>query len=93
LWLALHLGQVLARQYRAVAAALLAASLSARQREPGLSQPPLRTCAAVAVACLGVSAARPAPLVLGIALVLLIGIPWVLAVARRLADEGDPLPS
>jgi len=44
----------------------------------------------VAVACLGVGAARPAPLVLGLVLVLLLGVPWVLAVARRLAAEDDP---
>jgi hypothetical protein len=30
----------------------------------------------VAVACLGAAAARPAPLVLGLALVLLFSIPW-----------------
>jgi low temperature requirement protein LtrA len=43
------------------------------------------TCAAVAVACLGLGAVRPAPLLLGLALVVLLGIPWGLAVAHRLA--------
>ena len=37
-----------------------------------------------------VAAARPAPLVLGLALVLLLGIPWVLAVAHRLTNTADP---
>jgi hypothetical protein len=43
----------------------------------------------VAVACAGVGAARPAPLVLGLALVLLLSIPWGFAVARRLASPAD----
>jgi 4-amino-4-deoxy-L-arabinose transferase-like glycosyltransferase len=35
---------------------------------------------------------RPAPLVLGLALVLLLAIPWVLAVARRLdSPAGSPV--
>jgi low temperature requirement protein LtrA len=37
-----------------------------------------------------VSAARPMPLVLGLALVVLLSIPWGFAVARRLAGEADP---
>jgi low temperature requirement protein LtrA len=67
---------------------LLAASLPAWQRHPGLYRPLARTCVVVAVACLAVGAARPAPLLLGLTLVLLLGIPWVLAVARRLAEEA-----
>jgi hypothetical protein len=43
----------------------------------------------VAVACLVIGAARPAPLVLGLALVLLLSIPWGLAVARKLANATD----
>jgi hypothetical protein len=42
--------------------------------------------AVAAAACLGVGAARLTPLVLGLALVLLLSIPWGFAVARRLAD-------
>jgi low temperature requirement protein LtrA len=42
--------------------------------------------AAVALVCLGVGATRPAPIVLGIVLVLLLGVPWGLAVAHRLAN-------
>ena len=64
---------------------VVSASLQAWHRDRGLYHPLARTCAAVAVACLGVGAARPAPLVLGLALVLLLSIPWGLAVARRLA--------
>ena len=64
---------------------LVSASLQAWRRDRGLYRPLARTCAAVAVACLGVGAVRPAPLVLGLALVLLLGIPWGLAVVRRLA--------
>ena len=68
---------------------LVSASLQAWHRDRGLYRPLARTCAAVAVACLGVGAARPAPLVLGLALVLLLSIPWGLAVARRLANGAD----
>jgi low temperature requirement protein LtrA len=68
---------------------LLAASLQAWHRERGLYRPLARACAAVAVACLAVGAARPAPLILGLALVLLLGIPWGLAVAYRLANGAD----
>jgi low temperature requirement protein LtrA len=69
---------------------LISASLPAWQRDRGLYQPLARMCAAVAVACLVLGAARPAPLFLGLALVLLLGIPWVLAVTRRLAYAADP---
>jgi low temperature requirement protein LtrA len=72
---------------------LVSASLQAWDRDRGLYQPLARTCAAVAVACLGVGAARPAPLVLGLALVLLLSIPWGFAVARRLSRrDGAPVP-
>ena len=68
---------------------LISASLQAWHRNRGLYQPLVRTCAAVAAACLGLGAARPPPLVLGLALVLLLSIPWGLAVARRLAQPAD----
>jgi low temperature requirement protein LtrA len=64
-------------------AMLLAASLPAWDRDRGLYRPLARTCAAVAVGCLAVGAARPAPLILDLALVVLLSIPWVLAVVRR----------
>jgi low temperature requirement protein LtrA len=69
---------------------LLAASLPAWDRDRGLYRPLARICAVVAAACLGVGAARPAPLVLGLALVLLLSIPWGYAVARRLANPAEP---
>jgi low temperature requirement protein LtrA len=67
---------------------LVAASLRAWHRDRGLYRPLARTCAVVAVACLGVGAARPAPLFLGFALVVLLSIPWALAVAHRLASRA-----
>jgi low temperature requirement protein LtrA len=67
---------------------LVSGTLRDWHRDRGLYRPLARTCAAVAVACLGVGAARPAPVILGLALVLLLGIPWVLAVARRLANPA-----
>jgi low temperature requirement protein LtrA len=63
---------------------LVSASLRAWPSDRRLYRPLARTSAAVAVACLALGAARPAPLVLGLALVLLLSIPWGLAVARRL---------
>ncbi|HEV2373693.1 MAG TPA: low temperature requirement protein A [Streptosporangiaceae bacterium] len=70
---------------------LVATSLRAWHRDRGLYRPLARLCAAVAVACLGVGALRPPPLFLGLALVLLLSIPWWFAVAHRLADGTDPL--
>jgi uncharacterized membrane protein (UPF0136 family) len=72
---------------------LIAATLQAWDRDRGLYRPLARTCAAVAVACLGLGAARPAPLILGLALVLLLSIPWGFAVARRLANPADSRPA
>ena len=70
---------------------LVAATLQAWQRDRGLYRPLAGICAAVAVACLGVGAARPAPLILGLALVVLLSIPWVFAIARRLASEAPEI--
>ncbi|GAA3777181.1 low temperature requirement protein A [Streptomyces coacervatus] len=67
-----------------------AASLRAWREAGTLYRPLARTCAATAVACLALGAARPAPLVLGLALVALFGIPWGLAVAHRLRQDGLP---
>jgi low temperature requirement protein LtrA len=70
---------------------LVAATLQAWQRDPGLYRPLAGLCAAVAVGCLGVGWGRPAPLLLGVALIALLCIPWVFAVAHRLADKaGTP---
>jgi low temperature requirement protein LtrA len=68
---------------------LLAATLPDWSRDRYLYRPLARICAAAAVACLGLAAARPAPLLLVLALVVLLSIPWVFAVARRLANATD----
>ena len=70
---------------------LVAASLQAWDSDRSLYQPLARTCAGVAVACLGLGALRPPPLILGLALVVLLAIPWGFAVAHRLAS-GDEAP-
>jgi len=69
---------------------LVAGSLQAWQRDRDLYRPLARACAAVAVACLAVGALRPAPLLLGLALVVLLSIPWSLADAHRLASGTGP---
>jgi len=68
---------------------LLAATLPAWDRDRGLYRPLARICTASAVACLGLAAARPGPLLLALGLVLLLSIPWVYAVARRLAGAAE----
>ena len=70
---------------------LVSASLQAWDSDRGLYKPLARICAGVAVACLALGVARPPPLVLGLALVLLLTIPWGFAVAQRLAS-GDDAP-
>jgi low temperature requirement protein LtrA len=69
---------------------LIAASLQAWRSHQGLYRPLAMTCAAVAAACLGVGAARPAPLLLGLALVVLLSIPWAFAVGYLLANGTKP---
>jgi MFS-type transporter involved in bile tolerance (Atg22 family) len=64
---------------------LLARSLPSWDDDRDLYRPLARTCAAVALACAGLGAARPAPLLLAVALVVLLSIPWGFAVARRYA--------
>jgi hypothetical protein len=71
------------------AAMLLSASLQAWRRDRALYRPLARTCAIVAIACLAVGAARPTPLILCLVLILLLGVPWVLAVVRRLGVATD----
>ncbi|MDV9172828.1 low temperature requirement protein A [Streptomyces sp. W16] len=68
---------------------VVAASLRAWNENLELYRPLARTCVAMAVLCLGVGAARPAPLVLGLLLVLLLGIPWGYAVANRVAHAEE----
>jgi low temperature requirement protein LtrA len=66
---------------------LIAASLAEWGRDRGFYRPLARTCFVAAVTCLGVAALRPAPLILGLALVVLLSIPWVHAVTLRLDGE------
>jgi low temperature requirement protein LtrA len=73
------------------AAMLVSASLQAWKRDQALYQLLTRTCAVVALACLGVGAARPTPLLLGLALVLLLGVPWGLAVTHHMANASRSL--
>ena len=71
---------------------LIAASLRTWRSDRGFYRPLARTCAGAAVLSLAVAALRPAPLILGIALVVLLSIPWVLAVWLRLGGEPGSLP-
>ena len=59
----------------------------------GLSAEPvsgLTLAVGLAAVVVGFGAARPAPLILGLALVLLLSIPWVFALTRRLASRVGP---
>ncbi|MFE5097304.1 hypothetical protein ACFRCI_45240 [Streptomyces sp. NPDC056638] len=71
---------------------MLATSLRLWRRDPGLYRPPARTCLAMALGSLVLGALRPAPLILGLVLVALLGIPWLFAVMRRLSTEAEPEP-
>ena len=68
--------------------ALLATSLRAWQDQPGLYKPLVLTCVAASVLCLVLGIARPTPLLLGLGLVALLGVPWTFAVARRISAVG-----
>jgi low temperature requirement protein LtrA len=70
---------------------LLAATLPDWDRDRGLYRPLAGTCLGSAVACLGLAAVRPAPLLLALGLVLLLSIPWGYAVARRLTGRPADL--
>jgi len=49
------------------------------------------TCAIVATLCLALAALRPNPLVLVVVLVVLLSVPWGLAVARKVIwGDGQP---
>jgi low temperature requirement protein LtrA len=67
---------------------LVAATLQAWRDARGLYRPLARACAAAAVACLAAAALAPAPLFLGVLIVVLLSIPWTLAVSRKLAPAG-----
>ena len=63
--------------------AVLTTCLRARSDEPGLYRPLFLICMAASAGCLGMGIARPAPLVLVLAVVGIFGIPWAFAVAYR----------
>jgi low temperature requirement protein LtrA len=71
------------------ATVLLATTLRTWNRDRAVYRVLVPACTVSAVACLALGAARPAPLLLALALVVLLGIPWGLAVARRMADATD----
>ena len=68
---------------------LIASSLQDWHEERALYRPLAWTCLGVALACLALAAVRPAPIVLGIILVILLSIPWGLAVRHRIATADD----
>ena len=63
---------------------LIASSLADWEQDRAFYRPLARTCALAAATCLGIAALRPAPLILGILLVVALGIPWVNAIRLRL---------
>jgi hypothetical protein len=66
---------------------LLTTSLRAWRDQPDLYRPLSLICAGASAACLGVGIARPAPLLFGLALVLILGVPWTFAVAHRVTHD------
>jgi len=69
---------------------VLAASLRDWRRDRALYRPLARTCLAVAAVCPALAALQPAPLPLFVALVVLLGIPWGVAVIRHAATGTNP---
>ena len=67
---------------------VLAASQRAWSGDRALHRPIARTSAAVGVLCLTLAVVRPAPLPLGLALVVLLGMPWGVAVTRHTANDA-----
>ncbi|MFF7633161.1 low temperature requirement protein A [Kitasatospora sp. NPDC008050] len=67
-----------------VSTMLVAAALEVWHAKRALYRRLAGTCAVAAVACLGLGAARPAPVVLGPVLVVVFSIPWGFAVGYRL---------
>ncbi|HEX6403822.1 MAG TPA: low temperature requirement protein A [Pseudonocardiaceae bacterium] len=69
------------------ATALLTTSLHAWHHQPALYRPLSLTCLATSALCLGLGITRPTPLVFGLALVALFGIPWAFAVTHRVTHQ------
>jgi low temperature requirement protein LtrA len=72
--------------------AVLTTCLHAWGQKPGLYRPLFVTCIAASVGCLGLGIARPAPLILVLAVVVLFGIPWSFAVAQRVTHHDTSAP-
>ncbi|WP_330255973.1 nuclear transport factor 2 family protein [Nocardia sp. NBC_00565] len=69
---------------------VIAASEHVAHREHTFHRRVTRTWAVLTIACAALGVARPAPLVLGLILVAILGVPWGLAVAHRI-QEGMPM--
>ena len=65
----------------------IAASLQAWHTNRARYRPLAISCALVALLCLVLAAMRPAPIVLVCGLVILLSVPWVVAVSRSTTDR------
>ena len=70
------------------ATALITSTLRVWRDHPDLYRPVAMLCVAVAVVCLALGIARPAPIVLTVGLVVLYSIPWSYAVAHVMRDHN-----
>jgi len=70
--------------------ALLTTSLRNWRDDPALYRPLSLTCVAASILCLGLGIARPAPLSLAVALVVLFSVPWLFAVAHKVIHQNPP---
>ena len=70
------------------ATALFTTSLHAWHHQPALYRPLSLTCIATSALCLGLGIARPTPLIFGLALVVLFGIPEAFAVTHRVTQPA-----
>ncbi|WP_433247125.1 hypothetical protein [Actinomadura nitritigenes] len=68
----------------------IASSLRAWDDKRSLHRRLVRTCAVVAVLCPALAAARPAPLPICLVLVVLLAVPWSVAVTRRATWDVRP---
>ncbi|MFI2206041.1 low temperature requirement protein A [Streptomyces sp. NPDC020192] len=68
---------------------LLVTGLEVWHRDRERYQPAVRTCLVMALAALALGPARPAPLVLAVVLVVLLAIPWAVAVTRRMVLDDE----
>jgi low temperature requirement protein LtrA len=69
---------------------VVAGSLPVWREKRMIYRPLTALCVVMAAVALGLAALRPAPLLLGLALVVVFSVPWGFAVARRLAVPDEP---